>query len=360
MKKYHKETVVGIFVVIGLICIGYMTVKLGNVGFFGDSTYSLFAKFNTVTGLREGNPVNMLGLKIGRVHKFTMDQEGQVVQVEFKINKGIEIFDDAIASIKTEGLIGDKYVAVDPGGGGDLLANGDTITDTNSPIDIMDLVSKYAFGDVGGEGAREDVEDTEVPEFPWPPPNASAKEEIPDQFLRETELRQTLQNINQRLRSALDKAGYFEKSYFSVPEGFAIVTRLEQINADGTSKPDRQRWATKVGPLREFSLSAYLQALFESNIGYFRVIVFIVTNIPFSQADTQVDRDQALGWQREGLNRLPLSIGSLPYSKDHYCTALIYEFEKIDSEQEAVAKIPGRHIGRNHLIKSKLWSKLER
>jgi phospholipid/cholesterol/gamma-HCH transport system substrate-binding protein len=149
MEKYSKETVVGIFVVIGLICIGYMTVKLGNVGFFGDSTYTLHANFNTVTGLREGNPVNMLGLEIGRVDKFTMDQENQVVKVEFKINKGIEIFDDAIASIKTEGLIGDKYVAVDPGGGGDLLADGDIITDTNSPTDIMDLVSKYAFGDVG-------------------------------------------------------------------------------------------------------------------------------------------------------------------------------------------------------------------
>ena len=151
MKKYSKETVVGIFVVIGLACIGYMTVKLGNVGFFGDNTYSLYANFSTVTGLREGNPVNMLGLEIGRVEKFTMDQENQQVLVQFKINKGIEVYDDAIASVKTEGLIGDKYVAVDPGGGGDLLADGDTITDTNSPTDIMDLISKYAFGDVGGE-----------------------------------------------------------------------------------------------------------------------------------------------------------------------------------------------------------------
>jgi len=156
MKKYSKETVVGIFVVIGLFLIGYMTVKLGNVGFFGDNSYSLFAKFNTVTGLREGNPVNMLGLEVGKVQKFTMDQENQQVVVEFKINKGIEIYDDAIASVKTEGLIGDKYVAVDPGGGGDLLANGDSITDTNSPTDIMDLVSKYAFGDVGGEEEKEE------------------------------------------------------------------------------------------------------------------------------------------------------------------------------------------------------------
>ena len=151
MKKYSKETFVGIFVVIGLACIGYMTVQLGNVGFFGDNMYSLYANFSTVTGLREGNPINMLGLEIGRVEKFTMDQENQQVLVQFKINKGIEVYDDAIASVKTEGLIGDKYVAVDPGGGGDLLADGDIITDTNSPTDIMDLISKYAFGDVGGE-----------------------------------------------------------------------------------------------------------------------------------------------------------------------------------------------------------------
>ena len=154
MKKYSKETVVGIFVVIGLICIGYMAVNLGNVGFIGENTYSLYGKFNTVTGLREGNPVNMLGLDVGRVQRFTMDQKNEQVVVEFKINKGIEVYDDAIASIKTEGLIGDKYVAIDPGGGGDLLANGDTITDTNSPTDIMDLISKYAFGDVGGGRQR--------------------------------------------------------------------------------------------------------------------------------------------------------------------------------------------------------------
>ena len=148
MKKYSKETVVGIFVVIGMFCIGYMTVKLGNVGFLGDSTYSLFARFNTVTGLRVGNPVNMLGLEIGSVASFKMDQDAQVAIVELKINRDIQIFDDAIASIKTEGLIGDKYVGIDAGGGGDLLKSGDTITETESPIDLGDLISKYAFGDV--------------------------------------------------------------------------------------------------------------------------------------------------------------------------------------------------------------------
>jgi phospholipid/cholesterol/gamma-HCH transport system substrate-binding protein len=158
MKKYSKETVVGIFVVIGLFCIGYMTVKLGNVGFLGDNSYRLTARFNKVTGLRVGNPINMLGLEIGRVAKFTMDQENQQAIVLLEINRGIEIYDDAIASIKTEGLIGDKYISIDAGGGGDLLKDGDTITETESPTDIMDLISKYAFGDVGG-GKEEPASD---------------------------------------------------------------------------------------------------------------------------------------------------------------------------------------------------------
>ena len=77
------------------------------------------------------------------------------------LTESVKIQEDAIASIKTEGLIGDKYVAVDPGGGGDLLADGDTITDTNSPTDIMDLVSKYAFGDVGGKQEGDEGEGEE-------------------------------------------------------------------------------------------------------------------------------------------------------------------------------------------------------
>ena len=108
MKKYSQETVVGIFVVIGFLAIAYMTVKLGNVGFLGEKSYTLIAKFTSVSGLRVGNPVNMLGLEIGRVESFKMDQENQVAVVTLKINNGIEIYDDAIASIQTEVLIGDN------------------------------------------------------------------------------------------------------------------------------------------------------------------------------------------------------------------------------------------------------------
>lgn len=148
MKKYSQEVIVGVFVLIGLLCIGYMTVKLGNLSIFGDNANSFYARFTSVAGLKVGNSVEMLGMEIGRVAEFKMDQENQVAIVELRVKEGIKIYDDAIASIKTAGLIGEKYVSIDPGGADELLKPGATITDTNAPVDIGDLISKYAFGDV--------------------------------------------------------------------------------------------------------------------------------------------------------------------------------------------------------------------
>lgn len=148
MKKYAMETTVGIFLVIGLLCIGYMTVKLGHVSLFGNDAYPLFARFTSVTGLRAGSIVYISGIEVGRVEKLSMDQESQKALVELRIRNGIKIYDDAIASIKTEGLIGDMHMSIDPGGAGTLLESGGTITETQPPLDIADLVSKYAFGDV--------------------------------------------------------------------------------------------------------------------------------------------------------------------------------------------------------------------
>lgn len=142
------ETAVGIFLVIGLLCIGYMTVKLGHVSLFGDKTYPLTAQFTSVTGLRAGSPVYMLGIEVGRVEALSMDQNNQKAIVEMKIMTGIKIYDDAIASIKTEGLIGDQYLSIDPGGAGSLLQPGGNITETQPAIDISGLISKYAFGEV--------------------------------------------------------------------------------------------------------------------------------------------------------------------------------------------------------------------
>jgi phospholipid/cholesterol/gamma-HCH transport system substrate-binding protein len=155
MKKYSKETIVGIFVVIGLFCIGYMTVKLGKIPLFGSDSYLLYARFSSVSGLRVDSPVEIGGIEVGRVEQLTIDQDKQVSVVTLRIEKGFKVYEDAVASIKTAGLIGDKFIDIDPGGGADILKTGGTITETNSPIDIEGLISKYAFGDIKKEDKKE-------------------------------------------------------------------------------------------------------------------------------------------------------------------------------------------------------------
>jgi len=151
MKKYAMETAVGIFIAVGLLCVGYLTVKLGDVAFFEGDQYRVLARFTSVSGLRAGSTVQMYGIEVGRVEKLGMDPQVQQAQVEMLIRKDIKIFEDAMASIKTEGLIGDKYVSIDPGGMGEPLKSGDTIIQTQSAVDVGDLISKYAFGDVKKE-----------------------------------------------------------------------------------------------------------------------------------------------------------------------------------------------------------------
>jgi len=159
MKKYSIETVVGIFVVAGLLCVAYMTVKLGKVSLFGDEYYSLNARFASASGLRAGNPVEIEGIEVGRVERLSIDQEKQMAVLELKIRKDIKIYDDATASIRTAGLIGDKFVKIDAGGAGELLKSGGTITETTSPMDLEELISKYAFGDVKKDDKKEGAAD---------------------------------------------------------------------------------------------------------------------------------------------------------------------------------------------------------
>jgi phospholipid/cholesterol/gamma-HCH transport system substrate-binding protein len=153
MKKCALETTVGLFVVVGLVCVGYMTVKLGNVSFMGKDTYILQARFGTVSGLKVGSPVEIYGIQVGQVDKLDIDPAKQMARVEMEIRKGIKVFDDGSASVKTAGLIGDKFIKIDPGGAGTLLQPGGTITETSSALDIEDLIGRYAFGEVKKDAA---------------------------------------------------------------------------------------------------------------------------------------------------------------------------------------------------------------
>lgn len=147
MKKYSKETQVGLFVLVGFLAIAYMSIKLGNVHLFGDDKYAVSAMFNDVTGLKVNAPVQMYGVDVGFVQAIGIDQKSGMSVVTLKVNKDVKLTDDTIASVKTSGLIGDKYVKLSLGGG-DPIKPGAVLRDTESSIDLEELISKYVFGGV--------------------------------------------------------------------------------------------------------------------------------------------------------------------------------------------------------------------
>ena len=148
MKRSSIEIWVGCFVLIGILCVGYLTVHLGQVEWFGDNYYRLHAYFQSVSGLKSGTHVEIAGVQIGLVERISLDLEKQVARVTLKIQKNVELTDDVIASVKTSGLIGDKYIKLSPGGSDVILKSGDTIIETESAIDLEELISKYVFGKV--------------------------------------------------------------------------------------------------------------------------------------------------------------------------------------------------------------------
>ena len=197
-----------------------------------------------------------------------------------------------------------------------------------------------------------------IPQFPWPPPRASASAVIPAAFVRPGGIdTPTLGDVADEISAALDSGGYFERSYFGAPGGFAMVTRLERINPDGTSKQEAERWTVGALPLTSFSLADYLRALFTAPSGHYRIIVFVASSQPFAQSEAEVERGEALAWLSEGLNRLPDNIALAPFTSQHTVTALIYEFEQ-PGDQEAVLMLPANLMGRVHLQRAQLWDAL--
>ena len=148
MKKGSVELGDGIFVLIGLICVGYLTIQLGKMKLLGDDHYFLNARFLSVTGLKAGAQVEIAGVKVGQVDSISLNPTDNTAKVRLKIEKTIVLTDDVIASVKTSGLIGDKYIKLSPGGSDEILEPEDTITETESALDIEELISKYAFGDI--------------------------------------------------------------------------------------------------------------------------------------------------------------------------------------------------------------------
>ena len=146
MKKNSNYRFIKILMIIGLMGVGFILGQFETTDVFGKDSYSVYAQFDSVDGLKTGNPVKMLGIKIGRVSGLKMDQDNQKALAKLNIYKNISLYDDAFASIKMEGLIGENYVSIDPGGSGSLLSSGEIITETEPLIDIAALIGKYTFG----------------------------------------------------------------------------------------------------------------------------------------------------------------------------------------------------------------------
>lgn len=161
-----------------------------------------------------------------------------------------------------------------------------------------------------------------VPAFPFPPPQSSTRKVLEHELFSDCK---TLGDVAQRLCRALDRCEY-EKSFYSIPNGFALVARLEQFDGEtalALDPPDR--WSVNPPPLRDFG--DFLEALFLGNTGHYRMVAFLVTDQPFYESDQRIGVQDAPGWIKGGLNVLPGGVGKKEWATDYQCTALIYEFE---------------------------------
>jgi phospholipid/cholesterol/gamma-HCH transport system substrate-binding protein len=147
MRRSVLDLSVGVFILIGLVALGWMSVKLGKVDLFVNRGYALTADFPSVGGLKAGSSVEIAGVEVGRVNSIVLDKDFQA-RVHMTIRPEVKLQDDSIASIKTKGLIGERFIRISPGGSDKVIAPNGRIREVEPPIDFEELLSKYIFGKV--------------------------------------------------------------------------------------------------------------------------------------------------------------------------------------------------------------------
>ncbi|MCB1670242.1 MAG: outer membrane lipid asymmetry maintenance protein MlaD [Gammaproteobacteria bacterium] len=145
MNKINVQLITGIFVVIGILSFSYLAITVAGASFVEQPGYNLSARFTSVSGLRPGAVVEGAGVRIGTVSSIEFDPESFEAIVELRINDGVLVQEDAIAAIRTQGIIGEKYIKIVPGGFEELLTDGMQIYETESAISLEELVSRYIF-----------------------------------------------------------------------------------------------------------------------------------------------------------------------------------------------------------------------
>lgn len=160
MKKSKLELLAGIFVLLGLAAIAYLTIKLGSGEFIGGGSYLVEARFANAGGLGSGSTVQLAGVQVGRVENIRMDPTDFSAIATLRIVQEVKLPTDTMASIKTTGLIGDKYVALAPGADETELDAGSRIIMTESAVDLESLIGKMAFGKVEDEAPADSSQET--------------------------------------------------------------------------------------------------------------------------------------------------------------------------------------------------------
>jgi len=146
MKKFDLELVVGLFIIVGVVCLGYLSIKLGKMEIVGERGYNIYALFSNVGGLKTGSPIVIAGVDVGRVKSITI--ENYQARVVLSLPRDIKIQEDAIATVKAKGLIGEKYLEITPGGSEKTIKPGGRIRETQSSVDLEELLSKFVFGKI--------------------------------------------------------------------------------------------------------------------------------------------------------------------------------------------------------------------
>jgi phospholipid/cholesterol/gamma-HCH transport system substrate-binding protein len=143
----RTEIIVGLFVLVGIACLGYLAIKLGKLEVFGASGYTVTADFPSVAGLKVGDPVEIAGVRVGRVETLGLSEDERA-QLKLRLEDSVKLQEDVIASVRARGLIGDKFVLLMPGASDKIIPPGGKIRETESPPDIPDLIGKIVGGDL--------------------------------------------------------------------------------------------------------------------------------------------------------------------------------------------------------------------
>lgn len=222
---------------------------------------------------------------------------------------------------------------------------------------LLFLIALVSCSDNAAYETQNSSADAGLPVFALPAPQPSAKVTLPRLLFGNA---QSLGDINARLTGELDRQGYSGRSYFSTPNGFALATQIERIDAQGRPAANDRRWMTQpaalIDPARRFSFRAIMEALRSADPGRYRLIVFLVTTAARTTGTEPMSFEDAGNVMAEGGDYLPRQLAAQPLTADHNVTALVYEFARrsVSSPPEFVD--PSRQNGSAHLAAAGLLS----